>query len=89
MGYDLENLARSSSRRGRPGAYLLAGRGVRRGFAEFQLTRCSSPKRRFIQAFKEKSFGFCTGLVIVLTNPFELTCEPVPCCIGFAGSADG
>ena len=36
----------------------------------------SSPKRRFIQVFKEKSFGFCTGLVIVLTNPFELTHEP-------------
>ena len=26
--------------------------------------------------FKEKSLGFYTGLVIVLTNPFELTCEP-------------
>ena len=43
----------------------------------------SSPKRRFIQIFKEKSFGFCTGLVIVLTNPFELTHEPLVC-NGFA-----
>ena len=47
-----------------------------RGFAGFQLIKSSSPKRRFIQVFKEKSFGFCTGLVIVLTNPFELTHEP-------------
>ena len=47
-----------------------------RGFALFQLIKSSSPKRRFIQVFKEKSFGFCTGLVIVLTNPFELTHEP-------------
>ena len=39
----------------------------------------SSPKRRFIQVFKEKSFGFCTGLVIVLTNLFELTHEPMVC----------
>ena len=38
-----------------------------------------SPKRRFIQIFKEKSFGFCTGLVIVLTNLFELTHEPMLC----------
>jgi hypothetical protein len=36
----------------------------------------SPPKRRFIQIFKEKSFGFCTGFVIVLTNLFELTHEP-------------
>jgi hypothetical protein len=49
---------------------------VIRGFALFQLMKSLSPKRRFIQVFKEKSFGFCTGLVIVLTNPFELTHEP-------------
>ena len=47
-----------------------------RGFAGFQLIKSEAPKRRFIQMFKEKSFGFCTGLVIVLTNPFELTHEP-------------
>jgi hypothetical protein len=46
------------------------------GFAGFQLIKSSPPKRRFIQVFKEKSFGFCTGLVIVRTNPFELTHEP-------------
>ena len=76
MGYDLENLTTSSSGRGRPGACLLIGRGMLRGFAAFQLIKSSSPKRRFIQVFKEKSFGFCTGLVIVLTNLFELTHEP-------------
>jgi hypothetical protein len=75
-GYDLENLTTSSSGRGRPSACFLVQRVMCSGYAAFQLIKSSSPKRRFIQVFKEKSFGFCTGLVIVRTNLFELTCEP-------------
>ena len=54
----------------------LLGEGCVVGLPHFKCMTGSSPKRRFTQVFKEKSFGFCTGLVIVLTNPFELTCEP-------------